>query len=287
MPPIDTGLGLATMGGVVYDGGLVQPVWAALNENNSIHFGLNETLPFSDFSWLRLCIVPRRCTLYKDPGGGYYLRHLGPRVYDIFCRGGRVAEYNWFQSSNHLYSEAGALITAPLAYCLDTTRFDAFNQGITARPAKRAFGLGAQISGVNVHNVVKYQSTNPHLYAVVTKHNDSGGLQMGVRWSKTALEFALKHGHAIHFHLDGMDITNALGKAGAFSHNVTVRELRYIHRHWDRFQGNVTFYNGLVYPPNPVRADNQAYQVPAPWLLAAPTHPFTRTQIILASNYRL
>jgi hypothetical protein len=69
--------------------------------------------------------------------------------------------------------------------------------------------------------------------------------QYGTRWSKVALEFTVKEGGRIHFHLDGMgNITTLLNKQGKHNYSVTTRELRYVYRNWDRLGSSVTFYNG-------------------------------------------
>ena len=88
-----------------------------------------------------------------------------------------------------------------------------------------------------------------------------GREQYGTRWSKAALELALSHaGKRIHFHLDGMgNISEIINRMGDYAYNVTARELRYLFRHWQRFQWSVIFYNGYT-------ASGQAVIVEPPWL---------------------
>jgi hypothetical protein len=90
------------------------------------------------------------------------------------------------------------------------------------------------------------------------------GVQLGTRWSKVALEKALRTGQ-IHFHLDGLgDVNDIITKQGTRAYNVTIRELRYVWRHWNRatdpFKGHVTFYNGFD------ATDHETPMViPCPW----------------------
>lgn len=175
------------------------------------------------------------------------LHGLGPRILDIIQRGGRTAEDTWFEAQGH----ARARGATPNFQAF----FATFNQGRAVDAAKRAFPAGAKISGAAVGGQAKYDS--------VTTHKGGGynhNLQLGTRWSKTALEHGLSTAQGkIHFHLDGMgDIGTILGKAGNYSHNVTSRELRYVYRNWERFQRKVIFYNGYT-------AAKCAVRVEPPW----------------------
>jgi hypothetical protein len=94
----------------------------------------------------------------------------------------------------------------------------------------------------------------------VSQHNKSSQHE-GVSFSKSALAFAQKNKHAIHFHLDGLgDVYDILGKKGKYSHNVTGRELRHVWRHWHyRFNNTcVKFYNGFD-------SSGSVLQVDCPW----------------------
>lgn len=222
------GVGLATMNGAA-----IPEVAVAANTpldvSDDIHFGIN----------LDDAAYP---ALYADLDAAVAMENdligLGPRTIDIKRRGGRTAEDDWF-------IDQGSARARPQTD-MDTARYNRFNR----IPIKsHHFPVGAHISGVNVGTTAKdYTSNN------TGNKEDAGGLEMGTRWSKTALESALARPTGIiHFHLTGMgDLAGPLGKAGNFSYNVTSRELRYVKRFWMRFQDRVVFYNGYTAGLSPV-----------------------------------
>ncbi|MGH8147481.1 MAG: FYVE zinc finger domain-containing protein [Rhodanobacteraceae bacterium] len=205
-----------------------------LDVNDDIHFGIN-----LDLAAYRALYADLDDTdpLEDDLVG------LGPRTIDIKRRGGRTAEDDWF-------IDQGSARARPQRD-MDLNRYNRFNRLLIK---SRNFPLGAHISGHNVGGTPKDYSKG----ATGTKA-DAGGLEMGTRWSKTALESALARPTGIiHFHLTGMgNVGDIFGKTGNFSHNVTSRELRYVKRFWLRFQDRVIFYNGyssallpvIVLPP--------------------------------------
>lgn len=193
----------------------------ALSVLNDIHFGMN----LGDGTHALYADLDATVPLERDLIG------LGPRTIDIKRRGGRTAEDDWFIA-------AGRVRARPQKD-MDRVRFDNFNRKLAIKPN---FPVGAHISGVDVGGTVKEAAPG------ATHKHQHTGLQMGTRWSKTALESALSAGTStIHFHLTGMgDLAGPLGKTGNFSHNVTTRELRYVRRFWLRFQTKVIFYNGFT-----------------------------------------
>ncbi|WP_188795046.1 FYVE zinc finger domain-containing protein [Dyella nitratireducens] len=230
------GVGLATMNGAsIPELGLAPNI--ALDVNDDIHFGIN--VPGAGHA------------LYADLNAAVQLEQdligLGPRTIDIKRRGGRTAEDDWkiFQGQARARPQTG----------MTGASYARFNQ----LPIKSThFPAGAHISNVDKAGQPKNYSRG----ATGTKA-DAGGLEMGTRWSKTALESALARPTGrIHFHLTGMgDLAGPLGKTGGFSHNVTSRELRYVRRFWLRFQDKVTFYNGYTAGLAPV-------MVLPPWIAA-------------------
>lgn len=205
-----------------------------LSVTDDVHFGIN----LDEVVHAPLYVdLDRAVALELDLVG------LGPRSIDIKRRGGRTAEDDWFIDQ--------AIGRARPQTDMNTARFDAFNQRLPL--LKPNYPAGAQISGVPVGGQPK-----PHVAGATTKAG-ADQLQLGTRWSKTALEASLARGGGrIHFHLTGMgDLAGTLGKTGGYSHNVTSRELRYVKRFWNRFQHRVTFYNGysaallpvIVVPP--------------------------------------
>jgi hypothetical protein len=240
------GVAPATMNGAPIPEIRVAP-GTALDVSNDIHFGIN--LHPDDYP-----------ALYADLDGANQmeadLRGLGPRTIDIKRRGGRTAEDDWFM-------DGGQARARPRTGMSQAT-YAAFNDPLPIKNVN--FPPGAHIThrtggGALVAEDVSGQNRG---YAVgATLKSDANGLQMGKRWSKTALESALARGAGhIHFHLTGMgDLAALLGKTGNCSHNVTSHELRYVRRFWNRFQDRVIFCNGYTGALLPV------YVVP-PWIPA-------------------
>ncbi len=176
---------------------------------------------------------------------------------------------------------------APLPYCLSVAAYHNFNNAVPVSLGKHVLPVGATISNVAVGGNVRYNNAGAVLPLgagpLPLNKANCGGLQMGVRWSKTALEYALKHGHTIHFHLDGLgDIAQVIGKAGNYSHNVTTRECRYLHHHWRRFHKAVRFYNGFVHDPSTPHPRNRAYEVHPPWFRYFSTRPHPGSRAIVS-----
>ena len=228
------GVGLATMNGAA-----ITEIGVATNTpldvSDDIHFGLNLDQVAYPALYADLDLA--------DPSEADLIG-LGPRTIDIKRRGGRTAEDDWMISG-------GGMRARPQTD-MDMARFNRFNR----LPIKSLnFPAGAHISNVAVGN----QPKNYTRVVATGGKATAGGLEMGTRWSKTALESALaRPAGMIHFHLTGMgELSGPLGKAGGFSHNVTSRELRYVRRFWLRFQQKVIFYNGytnglvpvMVFPP--------------------------------------
>jgi hypothetical protein len=196
----------------------------ALDDIHDIHFGLNiddynNPLLYADLD----VTVPMENDLIG----------LGARTIDIKRRGGRTAEDDWEIYGGDPRARGGGGMQ-------DGAKFQSFNQ---ARPiTSHNFPAGARQDAGDV-------AGNPKGYHLgATNKFQSGGLQMGTRWSKTALEYALAHGTGhIHFHLDGMgELSGIFDKTGDYGYNVTSRELRYVKRFWQRFQHKVIFYNGYA-----------------------------------------
>jgi hypothetical protein len=210
----------------------------ALSVTDDIHFGINLS---------RRSFAALYADLDMSDDMEADLIDMGPRTIDIKRRGGRTAEDDWF-------IEGGRARARPQT---DMTQaaFDTFNQPLPIK--SRTYPVGAQESGVDKAG----QAKGYHVGA--TNKSESGGLQMGKRWSKTALESALSRGGGrIHFHLTGMgDLAGPLGKTGHYGFNVTSHELRYVKRFWNRFQEKVTFYNGYTSALAPVIVE-------PPWLSA-------------------
>lgn len=205
----------------------------ALDNMNDVHFGINN----DDFDALLNLGNPAEADL----------QGLGPRILDIKNRGGRTAEDTWF-ALQHLMPRQRPATPGFQAY------YDILNQ---SKPInKQTFPVGAKLSNVDVGGQKKYQDG-----AVNKGGNYAHVMQMGVRWSKTALEHVLAMGRGrIHFHLDGMgSISDIVDRTGGYGYNVTSRELRYVHRNWGRFKRVVTFYNGYS-------AGGMAVMVQPPWL---------------------
>ncbi len=195
----------------------------ALSDMEDIHFGMNIDEAVN-------------ADLYRDLDRGNPVEAdlvgLGARTIDIKRRGGRTAEDDW---EIHWGNARARGLKG-----MDDTKFQNFNQ---ARPIKhRQFPAGAHLGGVDVGG------TNKEYSLGATTKADTEGLEMGTRWSKTALEYSLAHGGGkIHFHLDGMgELSGIFDKTGDYGYNVTSRELRYVKRFWMRFQHKVIFYNGYT-----------------------------------------
>jgi|GEM_PF-1691595 len=201
----------------------------ALSDMEDIHFGMN----------IDDAVNPG---LYADLDAGdprdADLIGLGARTIDIKRRGGRTAEDDWFIYQGDVRARG--------LKGMDGVKFQTFNQ---ARPIKnRQFPVGARLGNANVGGMNKEYNLGAATKA------DTYGLEMGTRWSKTALEYSLAHGAGkIHFHLDGMgDLAGVFDKTGDYGYNVTSRELRYVKRFWMRFQHKVIFYNGYAPSLRPV-----------------------------------
>jgi hypothetical protein len=191
------------------------------------------------------------------------LQGLGPRILDIKNRGGRTAEDSWFAEVHGIRrARRGGRLQMRGAIAADGAK--------RVKPGKDLFPAGAKRVVGGVLQNVGGQSKGYQGGAAVKSDLDTlpaGGMtpaareQYGVRWSKAALELAFSHsGKRIHFHLDGMgDISVVTDKSGDYAYNVTARELRYVYRHWQRFQSHVIFYNG--YSPS-----GHAVIVEPPWL---------------------
>ncbi len=288
-----TGVPLAT-----YNGNPLSSAWRAnrtnhLTDQGHIHFGLNTPACGMDIvTAMGNAAAPRYTDYYDAPAvgaafGNSVLLRLGPRAIDMVYRGGRVAEYNWFIPQGRLCSNhTGTLVAAPLPYCLSVAAYHNFNNAVPVSLGKHVLPVGATISNVAVGGNVRYNNAGAVLPLgagpLPLNKANCGGLQMGVRWSKTALEYALKHGHTIHFHLDGLgDIAQVIGKAGNYSHNVTTRECRYLHHHWRRFHKAVRFYNGFVHDPSTPHPRNRAYEVHPPWFRYFSTRPHPGSRAIV------
>ena len=165
------------------------------------------------------------------------LKGLGPRILDIFNRGGRTAEDTWRALG---YGRGNAVQAATPDFL---NYYRAFNTAKPVRPGKEVYPPGAHYKQDDITGQRRYAAGALNKTQV---GGTQGGLQMGVRWSKAALAHVLtRHNSCIHFHLDGMgNIDDIINKRGPFSHNVTSRELRYIYRNWAQFDGHVKFYNG-------------------------------------------
>lgn len=135
----------------------------ALSDMEDIHFGFNMDPLVNAGLYADLDpSVPKE----KDLIG------LGPRTIDIKRRGGRTAEDDGFifQGEARARGLKG----------MDDTTFLRFNQ---ARPIKhRRFPVGARLGGADVGGMNKEYSVGAATKA------DTEGLEMGTRWSKTALE---------------------------------------------------------------------------------------------------
>jgi hypothetical protein len=135
----------------------------ALSDMEDIHFGLN--------------IDPLvNAGLYADLDPGVPMENdligLGARTIDIKRRGGRTAEDDW---EIHWGNARARGLKG-----MDGAKFQNFNQ---ARPIKnRQFPVGARLGGAAVGGTNKEYSVGAATKA------DTEGLEMGTRWSKTALE---------------------------------------------------------------------------------------------------
>lgn len=178
------------------------------------------------------------------------LEGLGPRILDIINRGGRTAEDTWF-----IIEGGQARTRGETPGFVDF--YDKFNR--KKKINKYTFPSGAKISGADVGGTPKYAADAVNK-GEKDKYTDV--MQYGTRWSKTALEHAASTPQGnIHFHLDGMgNINDLIVKDSNFSHNVTNRELRFVHRNWPRFEHKVIFYNGYTAAPH------KAVKVEPPWL---------------------
>ncbi len=283
----------------VYNGSALREIGAvnnsvALSEDKDIHFGLNGGQFTDESTAIGYKIV-----------SSLFCKDLGPRIIDVANRGGRVAEYNWFKDENG-YDIKNGSTSHSLWDCLTKAKFKAFNQALPITSVQdnrslKKFPLFAKLGSNPVGGTNRYKSS-------ATTKFDCDGLQMGTRWSKSALEYALKHGHTIHFHLDGLgDLKNLLQKKFLksdltsskiseegynYNYNVTGLEFRYLFRHWVRFKGHVKFYNG--YSGTYKSATSNSYRsVRAmevrcpPWgVRLVPTRP-TPDRIALAANKHL
>ena len=217
-----------------------------LNDLWNVHFGIN-TNNYNDE-------IDDTDPMQKD------LEGLGPRILDTINRGGRTAEDTWFSIEGGQMRQRG-----------ETPGFEDFYDRFNRKRKIKKYNYppGAKINNVDVSGSAKYAADAVHKgqknkYAdiVLPPNPNPMDLQYGERWSKIALEHAAAtpQGH-IHFHLDGMgNINDLIVKHSQYSHNVTSRELRYVHRNWPSFQHKVIFYNG--YTASPYRA----VMVEAPWL---------------------
>jgi hypothetical protein len=188
---------------------------------------------------------------------------LGPRTIEMRRRGGRTAEHD-YNIHHYTFSKStrDRRVTALGDTGLTQDKVTKFNRQIPIKDAKRNFPQGAKIGTVDVSG----QAKGYHRDATTKNDTTIGhGIMLdGVRWSKTALEYALSRGRGnIHFHLTGLgELSNIFDKSGDYSHNVTASELRYVKRWWMRFQDKVIFYNGYT-------NDEKAVMVQPPWLKSA------------------
>jgi FYVE zinc finger len=192
------------------------------------------------------------------------LQGLGPRILDIKNRGGRTAE-------DSLHMEMGRGGRARGGRLMEMHGQVAQDENKPIKPGKDVFPVGARrfdavAGGVqNIGGQSKYiggkDSNTGAILPATHKDQTADYVQMATRWSKAALELALRpQGQHIHFHLDGMgDISQIVGRTGDYAYNVTARELRYVQRNWSRFQWSVIFYNGYT-------ANGEAVMVELPWL---------------------
>lgn len=163
----------------------------------------------------------------------------GPRALDLAERGGDVAETLWI-------AWHGNPTSASVSQFL--TFFD--DIGGKKAPKSENYPGNANMTPTQaLSGQPKYRSgaTDKTMASLAPATSIGPGVQMGTRWSKVSLEFAIQQGGKVHFHLDGMgDIANVISKVGGYNYSVTSRELRYVYRNRNRkaFFNHVIFYNG-------------------------------------------
>ncbi len=164
---------------------------------------------------------------YQSPEGEFGMRNLAMQQH-----GGTVAEYAWNQTG---YPEH------------TTTTFDTelaafnqtFNQQIPVRPDQRAKYRDPSLRRFNTPKGVrsKYLEFKSPLDP---SREDELGYRIGTRFSKASIPFGILRGGRPRFHLDrmsgkkGKEIDRLLAKQGTYEDAVTSRELRFVHRFWDR-----------------------------------------------------
>jgi hypothetical protein len=193
---------------------------------------------------------------------------LGVREPAMANHGGTVAEYAWDPPGYPAHAQ---------------TPFDAgiraFNQSFNRQipgPAAKYTGAGMNNTPIPAHlpgggGASKLIAPDAPTMAAADAIGDYDLLtRQGTRFSKSSIIYSVLQGGTPRFHLDGMgneqQIQQILNKQGPHTDSVTSRELRFIHRYWDRdlnfthggapqtirFNGRVKFYRNSI-------------QVQAPW----------------------